>query len=254
MVEFSHFETWRWADYPELESTNDEALRLSSALSDKDKIVITTRRQTKGRGRRGRSWIGQKGNLFMSLLLHWPQAESGALVFIVSLALLRAVRQFLPQTDVCLKWPNDVLVEGKKVSGILLETAASGMMVAGIGVNIEAAPESREILYAVTSLRKAGANCSRIDFLKAFLVKFNEVCGIYKNSGMAALAEIWQSQAKGIGGPITVHMPKTEEKGIFKGIDGNGLLLLESSSGSIKTISAGDVFFDEEEKKEEEKR
>lgn len=251
MVEFSQFETWRWADYPELESTNDEALRLSSALSDKDKIVITARRQTKGRGRRGRSWIGQEGNLFMSLLLHWPQTESGALVFVVSLALLRTIRQFLPRADVCLKWPNDVLVNGKKVSGILLETAASGVMVAGIGVNIEAAPESRKILYAVTSLRKAGINCSRVDFLKVFLVKFDEVCGIYKNSGMAALAEIWQSQAKGIGCPITVHMPKTEEKGIFKGIDGNGLLLLESSSGSIKTISAGDVFFDKDEKKEE---
>ncbi len=251
MVEFSQFETWHWADYPELESTNDEALRLSPTLSGKDKIVITARRQTKGRGRRGRSWAGLEGNLFMSLLLHWPQAESGALVFIVSLALLRAVRQFLPRADVCLKWPNDVLVNGKKVSGILLETAASGMMVAGIGVNIEAAPKSREILYAVTSLRRAGINCSRIDFLKAFLLKFDEVRGIYKRSGMSELAAIWQSHAKGIGRPITVHMPKTEEKGIFKGIDGNGLLLLESLSGRVKTISAGDVFFDEDKKKEE---
>lgn len=250
MVDFLQLETWRWADYDELESTNDEALRLSAELPAAA-AVITAKRQTKGRGRRGRSWIGQPGNLFMSLLLPWPASESGALVFVVSLALLRTVRQFSPQADVCLKWPNDVLVGGRKISGILLEAASSGMMVAGVGVNIASAPEDENILYSVTSLREAGINCSRTEFLQVFLRKFNETCTAYHDEGMAKTAELWRKEARGIGAPITVRMPKTEERGILKGIDDSGLLLLETPAGIVKTISAGDVFFDEDKKKEE---
>lgn len=251
MVDFLQLGNWRWTDYPELESTNDEALHLSAALPENGRIAVTAQRQTKGRGRRGRSWIGQDGNLFMSLLLHWPLAESGALVFIVSLSLLQTVKKMSPSADVCLKWPNDVLLNRKKISGILLETATSGTMVIGIGVNIKSAPESKDILYAVASLRDAGINCSRNSFLKAFLPEFDEVCGIYKASGMERIIELWLPWVKGIGCPITVHMPKAEEKGIFKGIGSDGMLLLETSSGEIKTISAGDVFFDEDKKKEE---
>lgn len=251
MVDFLQLETWRWADYEELKSTNDEALRLSADVSAAGGTVITAQRQTKGRGRRGRSWIGRPGNLFMSLLLPWPAAESGALVFVVSLALLRAVRQFSPQADVCLKWPNDVLVGGRKISGILLEAASPGIMVAGVGVNIASAPEDENILYAVTSLRKVGINCDRTEFLRVFLREFNETCAVYRSEGMAKTAELWRKEVRGIGAPITVRMPRTEEKGIFRGIDDSGLLLLETPAGVVKTISAGDVFFDEDKKKEE---
>lgn len=251
MVDFLQLETWRWADYEELESTNDEALRLSMDVSSAGRTVITAQRQTKGRGRRGRSWIGCPGNLFMSLLLPWSTAESGALVFVVSLALLQAVKRFSPQADICLKWPNDVLVGGRKISGILLEAASSGMMVAGVGVNIASAPEDENMLYSVTSLREVGINCDRTEFLQVFLREFNETCAVYRSEGMAKTAELWRKEAGGIGALITVRMPKTEERGIFEGIDDNGLLLLKMPAGDVKTISAGDVFFDEDKKKEE---
>lgn len=251
MVESLCLGNWQWFDYPEVESTNDEALRSADILPENGKIVITAQRQTQGRGRRGRSWIGQEGNLFMSLLFPWHSAESGALVFIVSLALLQTVKVLKPQADVCLKWPNDVLLNGRKMSGILLEAAAVGTMVVGIGVNVKASPENKEILYAVTSLREAGIDCDRISFLQFFLAEFDKICTIYESAGMPKIAELWKKHAKGIGSPIVVRLPKSEEKGIFKGIDGNGMLLLATPSGDIKTIGAGDVFFDKDEKKEE---
>lgn len=253
MVEFLQIGTWRWGDYRELKSTNDEALLLGSTLSENNKIVITAQKQVKGRGRRGRSWIGQEGNLFMSLLLYWPLVESAALVFIVSFALLQTVKRFASQANVCLKWPNDVLLNGRKLSGILLEAVSSEIMVIGIGVNIKSSPADNDALYAITSLYEAGIECDRLDFMKRFLAEFDEVCAIYETFGMSKIAELWQAHAKGLGDPIVVRMPKSEEKGIFKGIGSDGMLLLQMPAGNIKTISVGDVFFDEDGKKEEQK-
>ena len=173
MTELTELKSWIWLDYDEVGSTNDEALRLSKNLTPKQKLVITAHRQTKGRGRRGRNWISLDGNLFMSQLFNWPQKESGAMPFIASLSVLNTILKISPHAQVELKWPNDVLLNNCKVSGILLERGEKDAIVIGIGVNIKYAPDSNSLLYPTTSLQSDGIDCSYTDFLKLYLDEFD---------------------------------------------------------------------------------
>ena len=244
MTDFINLQSWQWTDYDELESTNDVALGLSAELLPGQKIVITAKKQTKGRGRRGRVWIGLDDNLFMSMLFRWPLADTGALVLMVSLSLLNTVKFFSPDSDIKLKWPNDVLLNGSKMSGILLERKDNNNIVVGIGVNIKSAPSDNNMLYPVTSLSANGIICEREDFLKRYLVEFNQTCDLYAEKGLSAIVTLWRQNAKGIGQKIIVRTPKGEQVGIFKNLSNDGLLQLLTTDGAIKTISAGDVFFD----------
>ncbi|MBP3546447.1 MAG: biotin--[acetyl-CoA-carboxylase] ligase [Alphaproteobacteria bacterium] len=237
MTQITKINSWRWIDYQELDSTNDEALRLSQS---ENKLIVTSQIQTKGKGRLGRKWESFEGNLFMSMLMSWPLSENNALVFIISLALRQTIKKMLPQADVKIKWPNDVLVNDKKISGILLETGEQEKIVVGIGVNIKKHPEN--IIYPTTSLLKEGKITDRVDFIKMFIGYFDEVKGIYNNKGMDEIVKIWQSQAKGIGEKIKITILNKEETGVFDGIDNDGRLIL-NIDGNIKIYNAGDVFF-----------
>ena len=232
---------WQWYDYAELASTNDEALRLCSA-DNHNFVVITAERQTNGRGRRGRSWIGLDGNLFMSQILPWPQQEYGFLCMITSLAILQAICRFCPAADVKLKWPNDVLLCGKKVSGILLEIGANQKTVCGVGINIAAAPQNADILYPTTSLRDCGIDCNRTEFMKRYLQQFDLLCSDYAEKGGEFISELWQKFAHHQGELLTVRTPQKEISGLYRGLDANGFLLLQTADKKIITIGAGDVF------------
>ncbi len=245
MPELTELKTWLWVDYDEIGSTNDEALRLSKDLLPNQKIVITAQKQSKGRGRRGRSWISLDGNLFMSMLFSWPLEDCGAITFMVSLALLNTVLKLSPQASVGLKWPNDVLLNNHKLSGILLERGEKNSLVIGIGVNIKNAPSGNNMLYPATSLKAQGVACDRITFLKQYLQEFDNICEKYKQEGLSSIVELWKQKAVGLGQKIIVRTPKMEEKGIFANINHDGMLQLKMNDGTIKTISAGDVFFDD---------
>lgn len=244
MTNFVNLQSWLWADYDELESTNDTALDLSSKPLPSSKVVITAKKQTHGRGRRGRTWIGLDGNLFMSMLFKWPQSESGALVLITSLALLNTTLTFSPHAEVKLKWPNDVLLNDRKMSGILLEYGQNDNIVVGIGVNIKTAPVDNNMLYPPTSLFANGIICERLEFLKQYLTEFDKLQSLYAQKGLEVIVQSWRQNAKGIGERIVVSTQNGNEYGIFNDIDKEGLLSLATADGKIKTISAGDVFFD----------
>lgn len=244
MTELTELKSWIWLDYDEVGSTNDEALRLSKNLTPKQKLVITAHRQTKGRGRRGRNWISLDGNLFMSQLFNWPQKESGAMPFIASLSVLNTILKISPHTHVELKWPNDVLLNNCKVSGILLERGEKDAIVIGIGVNIKYAPDSNSLLYPTTSLQSDGIDCSYTDFLKLYLDEFDNLLQLYTTKGMPVVVSQWLQHAKGIGFPITVHTAQNELHGVFKGVSSEGTLQLETLDGKVIDINAGDVFFD----------
>ena len=233
---------WKWIDLPETGSTNDEA-RKYSAVAGGGKFVITAVRQNKGRGRRGRSWVGMEGNLFMSLGIEVPLAWPGQLIFIVTLALAQSILKLSPAEDVRIKWPNDVLVRGCKISGILLEKGEGGYVIAGIGVNIAAAPDLPGQSYSAVSLREAGILTERVEFLKLYLSCFDELWDKWRNEGFLPLREMWLSLAAGLRTEIKIVQEQTEKRGIFSGVDENGLLLLERN-GKIEKISAGDVFFE----------
>lgn len=246
--DFVKTEGWLWHDYDVTGSTNDEAAALATEVAAGGYYVISAKEQTAGRGRRGRTWTGGEGNLYMSLLFPFALADCGILTFMLSLALLHTVREYDPQADLALKWPNDVLLQGRKISGILLEKAIGDYIIAGIGVNLKFAPQLSGLLYAAGSLQNFGIEAERKEFLQRFLAKFNHCRQLWQENGGAAVIEQWRALAYGIGGPITVNLPKGQLHGIFSGLDDNGMLLLQTADGT-KTISAGDVFFDEEGKR-----
>ena len=264
----AEFANWQWVDLEETSSTNDEVKRLCAAAPSGKRFMVAARRQNAGRGRRGRGWVSLEGNLFVSFGLEVAPQLLGQMTFVVGLSLLEAVRELAPQADVCLKWPNDVLVGGGKVSGILLEKAAGNYLVVGVGVNIVAAPQCDSILYPVVSLKQASVITDRTAFLHAFVRAYDRNLDCWENEGFAPIRENWLKHAKNLGAGITVNMEKERKTGnsadgqkypgqlsggqrrrvaFLRGIaflEGvkNGVLLLETPSG-IEKIYAGDIFY-----------
>lgn len=233
--------------FDSIESTNEEAKRLAQAGSV-DGTVVWARKQTAGKGRRGRKWQSPEGNLFVSLLLR-PECHAQRalqLSFVASLAMAEAVSSMLPKgTFVHCKWPNDVLVEGRKVSGILLESQAvalGGMdwLVVGAGVNIASFPDDVE--YPATSLMAEGAGeLSAEDMLESFCRRFLAGMVTWKNMGFEPVRRAWLRRAAGVGKKITVRLERETLSGIFKTLDKDGALIL-LQEGTEKRITAGDVF------------
>lgn len=232
---------WQWYDFDELGSTNDEAKKLSEKL-ESQAFVVTSKNQTNGRGRRGRGWIGLSGNLFMSLGLECQLKDLGALTFITSLAILDVIKSLDPNSDVKLKWPNDVLLNDCKISGVLMEKGEGDYLIIGVGVNVVAAPKVEGLIYPTISLAEAGINTDRISFLEKYLEVFNHHLADWNTHGFKLIKDKWLLNAKGLDEDINVHMENCEKKGKFYGVDDNATLLLETPNG-IEKIYAGDVFY-----------
>ena len=236
---------WERFDFAETTSTNDEVKKLCETEQGGKKLMVTAARQTAGRGRRGRSWISMDGNLFVSFGVEVEPRTLGQITFVIGLSLLEAIRHFAPKIDVKLKWPNDVLVNGSKISGILLEKAAGNYLVVGVGVNVASAPQGEGISYAITSLKEAGITTDKESFLQVFAKVFDERLSELKSKGFAPIREAWLNNAKNLGQKITVNMEHESKEGKFLGIDENGALLLERE-GKTEKIYAGDIFYLEE--------
>jgi BirA family biotin operon repressor/biotin-[acetyl-CoA-carboxylase] ligase len=238
---------WQIFKYTELDSTNNKALKLADV--GRQKIVIQAEQQTAGRGRRGRSWSSLAGNLFFSQVFAFDMQNIGALVIICSLSVLQTIKDFFPQADVSLKWPNDVLLNGAKVSGILLEKGPENYMIIGIGVNVAQSPDNAAMLYPTTSLREAGIKTDATAFLQQFLLVFSTNLETLAKSGTEPIRQTWLSHAAGLNRPIIVKRENSEQHGIFQGLDSDGRLLLQHNN-QITAVSVGDVFFNKEEKDE----
>ena len=238
----------KWIYYVEDEvaSTNDE---IPKYCTESDKyIVVCAKKQTAGRGRRGRSWNSCDGNLLFSMAFEYELQKAGELAFASSLSLLQAIKKISPEADVKLKWPNDILLNNAKVSGILLEKGPKKYMITGVGVNIVGSPKLTDAVYKITSLAEYGIKISAIEFLRLFMESFSQNLSLLQTQGFAVLREKWLENAKNLGKEIIIRQNGKEEKGIFTGIDESAALLLKNSAG-IKKILAGDVFFEEMNKK-----
>lgn len=230
-------------------STNTECL-LRARAGDPGHLWITASRQTGGRGRRGRTWISEAGNLYASLLLidPAPLPSLASLPLAVAVAVHDAVRRVMPSDGPALeiKWPNDLLIGRLKASGILLEgeKLADGRyaLVIGIGVNVAFKPEGTP--YPATCLADHGVHISP-DHLFAYL--FESMALMLKvwngGVGIADVVSRWSANACGLGERITVNLPDRSLGGIFKGIGPDGVLMLDTGAGGIVPIAAGDVFF-----------
>jgi BirA family biotin operon repressor/biotin-[acetyl-CoA-carboxylase] ligase len=233
--------------YDELDSTNEEARRQAQAGAAEG-TLIWARAQTAGRGRRGRNFISPPGNLYMSILLRpdQPGGVAAQLGFAAALAVGEAVLTLLPETvSLAYKWPNDVLLDGRKTCGILLESQAAGegrvdWLVVGIGVNIVSFPAG--IDFPATALAACGAGPIPVETaLEAVAGRFLHWYELWREAGFAPLRAAWLARAHGLGEVINVRLPGEETIGRFVGLDEDGALLLEQGA-TLRRITAGDVF------------
>ncbi|MGH6817952.1 MAG: biotin--[acetyl-CoA-carboxylase] ligase [Methylovirgula sp.] len=227
-------------------STNDEALA-SARAGGCDRCWFVARTQTAGRGRHGRIWISPPGNLYASLLLldAAPIGVAPQLGFVAGVALARTLRALVAEdARLKLKWPNDILFDGAKLAGILLEGAtlpARGFVsVIGIGVNCNSYP--RDLTYPATALSEAGAAAATAR--EVFLRLSGEIAhwlGVFSaGEGFSAIRREWLALAGGLGEPIKVATPAQHFEGRFQTIDASGRLLLQNEAGVV-AIDAGDV-------------
>jgi BirA family biotin operon repressor/biotin-[acetyl-CoA-carboxylase] ligase len=233
---------FRLLDYDRLASSNDEAKRLARDGAAHG-TVVWARSQDAGHGRRGRAWVSPEGNLAVSFILRpdCAPAVAAQLGFVAAVALGDALN--LPALRN--KWPNDLLVDGRKLSGILLEseTGAAGTLswiVVGIGVNILDHP--RDMAMPATSLRAVGSfdadAATLLGRLAPALLRRYET---WRRDGFAPVRTAWLARAAALGEAIAVRLPHETLNGIFAGLDDNGALILDSAAGP-RRIAAGEIF------------
>lgn len=231
--------------FDELDSTNSEARRLAEN-GELGPLWISATHQAQGRGRRGKVWDSGQGNLAATLLLRpaVPAAVIGQLSFAAALAVADMVQHFAPDAAIQVKWPNDVLGNGGKLAGILLESGEdfSGRWLAiGIGVNLTSFPPGTE--FPATSLTQLGiAAPSANDALAILAVRFAHWYDVWMSEGFEMLRRAWLARAGGLGKSIRARLPDTTHEGVFEGIDAAGALLL-NQQGRVRAIAAGEVFF-----------
>jgi len=227
---------------PETGSTNADLLaRLRGGEPIVEGHWLVVDRQTGGRGRQGREWFGGDGNFMGSTIVNRaagdPPVQSLALV--AGMAARQACQPHIaPGAELLLKWPNDLLLDGAKLAGTLLE-GEGGAVVIGIGVNLAAAPE-------VPGLRTAAlGNVPRDRFAESLAAGFATELQRWRSYGLAPLLSRWLSAAHPIGTPLAVHDPAGNRlSGIFDGLAEDGALQLRLADGSLRTIHAGDVTLD----------
>lgn len=231
---------WNWYDIKNTTSTNDEIKKIINETGE-TMIAVSAKFQSGGRGRRGRKWQGIDGNLYMTYSLEIIPEELSKMVCLIGLSLAKTIKNLAPNKKVQIKWPNDVFLEGGKISGILLENIKDNLWGIGIGINIEGAPKLENISYRATSLKECAINIDRTDFLRYYLENFVKDINRYKQEGFSSLKEEWLSLALNYQKEITVKMENTEKKGIFLTLDDNGYLILKTETKEERVI-AGDLF------------
>lgn len=239
--------------YDALDSTNAEAQRLAGGGASHG-AVIWARRQSAGRGRLGREWVSSEGNLFVTVLLHPPVGleRCPQLSFVAALAVAETLDGILPEAArVSCKWPNDVLVDGKKIAGILLEAfttpdaiASRQWIAVGVGVNVDNFPE--HVMFPATCVRDAGVELiSAKIVLSRFIHHFIEAYDLWAAKGFAPIETAWKARAHRLGKAVEVLVGEEQLSGIFDGIDAQGAMLLRDKKKKVTAIHAGDVFYKE---------
>jgi len=234
-----------------VDSTNLEAFRLAPSLTGP--AWIMARQQQAGRGRRGRAWTDPQGNFAATLVLRPQGAASDAarLSFVAALAVHQALHDLCgPTLNLSLKWPNDVLLNGGKLSGILLESSGAGGQVAvlaiGIGINLMAAPDASQVetgaLRPVSLAGETGLIVGQDDMLDALARRMDEGIRQMAAYGFAPIRAAWLARAARLGETITARTGTTETIGRFDGIDETGALILTGPRGR-QAIPAADIFF-----------
>ncbi len=239
------------------ESTNDDA-KDAALAGESEGYVIQALKQSSGRGRHGRVWESPEGNLYVSILLR-PHAQLQQVTFYsfaTAMAVYDAILSIKPDANIQLKWPNDVLIDGKKASGILLEAAPVNedgtvdWVVIGVGINVSCCPDNA--MYPTTSLHKEGIDVDVDQILEAFLKSFDQWHMTLRFDGFRPIRRAWLAYAK--LGEMSVRLPDKTIEGEFAGMDEQGGLILRLSDGSERVIVCGDVFYNDKHNDKDEKQ
>jgi BirA family biotin operon repressor/biotin-[acetyl-CoA-carboxylase] ligase len=234
----------------EIDSTNAEARRRAEA-GEVGPIWLVGLRQTAGRGRRGRAWETGEGNLAATLLFctDKPPAEAAQVSFVAALAVADLLAAYVPPSLVSLKWPNDPLLGGLKVSGILVESGAhkfGGLWIAvGVGVNLARKPIGSERPATALSTYRSAPPPSPIEAIEVLAEAFERWSRVWLSLGFPAIADAWTAKAHGLGEPCIARLGAEDVEGIAEGLDADGALRLRLPDGRLRRITAGDVFFGE---------
>jgi BirA family biotin operon repressor/biotin-[acetyl-CoA-carboxylase] ligase len=231
--------------FDEIGSTNAEALARGAAGAVRPTWFVADR-QSAGRGRRGRAWTSETGNLFATLLIAdpAPAPRIAELCFVAALALDDAILHLAPELEqrFKLKWPNDGLLDGAKLAGILVEATTRGAateVAIGIGVNIAHHPEGMP--YPTTSLASQGFAIARDSLFEALSRSMVNALAIWnRGRGFDAIRAGWLARAAGLGGPLVVRLDDKRIEGIFVGLDPQGRLMLDTPDGR-QVLTVGEV-------------
>ena len=232
----------------EVESTNDLAWELLSSGEAPDGAVVVADAQTRGRGRAGHSWHTAPGRgLALSIVLHQgcDRRQLGVLPLLAGLALARGLETLGARAE--LKWPNDLLLDGRKVSGILVESRRTfeggDAAVIGVGVNVTQAAEDfpAELRTLATSLALAGVATTREDVAAAFLDALEPLWAEFQEGDRRVALDAWKARASFWGRRLRVRGAGGEVEGIARDLDVDGALVLEREGGERVVVHAGDV-------------
>ncbi len=241
----------RLIEHNSIDSTNLEAKRLiADGKIGQGAVVITAKSQTSGRGRLDRKWVSAEGNLFVSVVvkgqgkrekgeetLSLQRSPISHLPFLTALAIGDTIKK-LTKTKPLYKWPNDVLVDGKKISGVLIETIANHIVI-GVGINVASYPPEGTKLPATCINNYTGKLVEVRKVLELFVNNLDRRL----NADMVHILDEWTASAYGVNKNATIQRGEKEISGIFRGIDVNGQLILEMEGSRREMFSFGDVVF-----------
>ncbi|MFA7468583.1 MAG: biotin--[acetyl-CoA-carboxylase] ligase [Desulfotomaculaceae bacterium] len=234
---------------PELPSTNDAARKLARAGCPEGTVVVTES-QTGGKGRMGRPWFSPRGKgLWFTIVLRPPvnPAQTPQVTMVAAVAVAETIREHTG-VEADIKWPNDILVHGKKLCGILVELNAEmdrvNFMVVGMGLNVNV-PRSEfppEISNIATSLQaESGRHIPRVPLLRALLKSFEDWYRLWLDEGFAPILSKWRELCVTLDCPVTVHTIRESYTGHAIDVDQTGALLVKTEDGSIERLLAGEV-------------
>jgi BirA family biotin operon repressor/biotin-[acetyl-CoA-carboxylase] ligase len=234
-------------DYPVVGSTNDEAKALLTKGAEEG-TVVRAERQTAGRGRRGRQWISEVGNLYCSVILRpkCPLSQASQLSFVMALAVGNTILPFLTLPELLsYKWPNDLLLQKEKVAGILIETESQGgplaeACVVGIGLNLNVVPDHST--YPVTALKNhIKSKLSREELFFELLTQIKNQYQVWQKEGFVPIREAWMARAHSFNQEMTITVGTNEVRGQFMGLSPEGALLLKEENGFVHKLMSAEV-------------
>ncbi len=235
--------------FNEVTSTQEVAKKLATQGFEEGTVVVAEK-QSKGKGRVGREWVSPLGGVWLSIILK-PNIlphQAQKITLVVAVAVANVIRR-LYGLDAKIKWPNDVLIDKKKVCGILVEASGEvdrlNYMVVGVGVNLNVNPatvESKLVKTATSISEILGREVSKVEFTREFLVEFEKLYKLFGSGGFNQILEEWKKLSETLGCKVKIVSQNEVFVGEALDVDEEGFLLVKLPNGFVKKVVSGDVY------------